>query len=223
MATPATAGVDCDRKPDHPSCGEEESAYYTLQILGDELSTSCGAEVIVRRNEVHFEWFLDPDDGTLPSDIELNLTAEGLAWDTEPVAGCRSGGLVETYFVDGTVETSPANGYFRITLDDDSTVAMLWIFDIYERHDEVKLNKKRTRMETTERTDFRMGGPYNGGDFATGMWEVDDGNGTITGTVAGTFSFVRFERDGDPLFTELTNGTHDFGITFTLTPYNPEG
>lgn len=221
FATPATAGVDCDRKPDHPTCGGEESAYYTLEIVSDKLSTTCDTDVIVRRNEIHFEWYYDFDDTVLPDDIALYLAAEGLAWDGEPVAGCRNAGLIETYFLDGTVETSPPPGYFRITLEEDGTVAMLWIFDIYERHDEIQQNKKRTRMEITERTDFRMGGPYIDGDFAAGVWTTE-GDGTITGSVAGTFNFVRFERGGDPLFTDLINGSHEFGIEFTLTPYDPE-
>jgi hypothetical protein len=223
IATPATAAVDCDRKPDHPTCqtGASDSAYYTLQIVSDELGTTCGTDVIVQRNGIHFEWFYDPNDAALPDGIALNLAAEGLAWDGEPVTGCRSAGVVETYLLDGSVETSPPPGYFRITLEDDGTVAVLWIFDIYERYDEVSQNKKRTSVEITERTDFRMGGPYVDGEFATGEWATGS-DGTIIGTVAGTFNFVRFERGGDPLFTDLTNGQHDFAINFTLTPYDPE-
>lgn len=223
IATPATAKVDCDLRPDHPTCqaGEEDPGYYNLEIVSDELSTTCDTDVIVRRNGIHFEWYYDPDDEVLPDDIALNLAAPDLAWDGESVTGCRSAGLVETHFLDGTMETSPPPGYFRITLEDDGTIAMLWIFDIYERYDEVQQNKKRTRMEITERTDFRMGGPYEDGDFALGEW-TNEGDGTITGTVFGTFTFVRFERGGDPLFTELTNWSHDFGIEFALTPYDPE-
>lgn len=223
IATPATAAVDCDLKPDHPKCQAdgEDSSYYELEIVGGELSTTCDGDVIVKRNGIHFEWSYDAGDEILPDDIALNQAAEGLAWDGEPVVGCRSAGLVETYFLDGAVETSPPPGYFRITLEDDHTVAMLWIFDIYERHDEIQQNKKRTRMEITERTDFRMGGPYVDEEFTQGEWATG-GDGTITGTVTGTFNFVRFERDGDPLFTDLTNGSHEFGIEFTLTPYDPE-
>jgi hypothetical protein len=223
IATPATAAVDCGRKPDHPTCqtGAEDSAYYTLQIASDELGTTCETDVIVQRNGIHFEWYYDSDDEALPDDIALNLAAEGLAWEGESVAGCRSAGLVETYFLDGSVETSPPRGYFRITLEDDDTVAMLWIFDIYERYDEVQQNKKRTSLEHTTRTDFRMGGPYVDGEFATGEW-VTGSDGSIIGTVAGTFNFVRFERGGDPLFTDLTNGDHHFAIDFKLTPYDPE-
>lgn len=223
LATPATAKIDCDLKPDHPTCQSsgEDSAYYTLQISGEELSTTCETGVIVRRNGIHFEWSYDSGDEILPDDIALNLAAEGLAWYGEPVVGCRRAGLVETYFLDGTVETSPPPGYFRITLEDDGTVAMLWIFDIYERHNEIQQNKKRTRMEITERTDFRMGGPYVDEEFTKGEWATG-GDGTITGTVTGTFNFVRFERGGDPLFTDLTNGSHEFGIEFTLTPHDPE-
>jgi hypothetical protein len=215
LASPAMAA-----KPDKPPRPPGYS-YYTLEIGGVELSTTCPDEdLVVRRNDAHFEWFYDEGDANLPDDIELRLAAPGLSWDGELISGCRNAGMVETYLLNGDVETSPAGGYFRITLEDDGTVAMLWIFDIYERYDEVQQNKKRTSLERTTRTDFRMGGPYvvdeEGNpvaEFAAGQWSEDDG--IITGFVEGAFSFVHFDG-GD--FALLTNAVHDFGIAFTLTP-----
>lgn len=220
LGSPAIAA-----KPNKPPKTPDVS-YYTLGIASDELSTTC-TDAIVRRNDVHFEWFYDEADENLPDDIELNLALPGLAWGDDPVTGCLNAGVIETHLLGGDVETGPANGYFRITLEDDGTVAMLWIFEIYERYDEVEVlskNKKRTTVErvlTEPRTDFRMGGPYEVdeygepiAEFAHGTWsEVD---GVITGDVEGAFTFVHYESGGD--FTLLTNAVHNFEIAFTLAP-----
>ena len=107
--------------------------------------------------------------------------------------------------------------YFRITLDGDQ-VAMLWVFDV-------------TFDENGDyRKDFRMGGPYedvtnpkNGKittDFVT--WTpcetVTDEDGAICFVAAGTFNFVRYEAGGDPMFTDLENGSQDFALEITLDP-----
>jgi hypothetical protein len=48
---------------------------------------------------------------------------------------------------------------------------------------------------------------------------VTSDDGTITGTVSDTFNFVHFERDGDPRFTDLTNGSQLFTLDIRLTPH----
>lgn len=212
LAAPAMAA-----KPDRPPKTPDYD-YYTLEIVSSELSTTCSEEApVVRRSDVHFEWFYDDDDANLADDIELRLALPGLARDGELITGCRNAGVVETHLLNGDLKISPANGYFRITLEDDGTVAMLWIFDIYERYDEVRLNKNRTKLEPTEpRTDFRMGGSYDGDEFAHGEWSTD-ADGVITGSVYGYLSFVHYEAGAG--FTELTNGVTDpLTLNFTLTP-----
>lgn len=225
MTLPATAA-----KPPKPPKTPDYS-YYTLEITSSELSSTCGTPIVVRQDGPHFEWFYNEGDTELPEDMELHLATPGLSWNSEPVSGCQNAGAVETLLLNGDVESSPANGYFRITLEDDGTVAILWIFDIYEQYEEVEVqkNRKRTTVKlvlTEPRTDYRMGGPYvvdEYGDpiaeFAVGQWSEEDG--VITGTVEGAFSFVHYESGGDPLFTLLTNAVHEFGIHFTLTPYEP--
>jgi hypothetical protein len=98
---------------------------------------------------------------------------------------------------------------------------MLWIFDV------------TLDPNGQYRKDFRVGGhcedatnPKNGRintDFA--RWTSCDPNtheadedGAICFEAAGTFDFVRYEADGDPMFTDLENGSQDFTLEITLDP-----
>jgi len=137
----------------------------------------------------------------------LDVTGN-LAWEGAPISGCH-GNFVPPE-------------YFRITLEDDGTVAMLWIFDVEVTEEIITLKNGRTKTKTS-RTDFRMGGPYHDGGFATAIgWDLEQGweanNGSINFSVEGSFSFVHFVSGGDPLFTDLTNTSQMFTLDITLTP-----
>ncbi len=75
---------------------------------------------------------------------------------------------------------------------------------------------RKTRTEES-RTDFRMGGTYEGDDFAAWGHEVDE-DGVITTGGTGTFNFVQYESGGDPLFLPLENGSPTFELQITLIP-----
>ena len=57
-------------------------------------------------------------------------------------------------------------------------------------------------------------------DFAT--WTScdpvtdEDEDGAICFVAAGTFNFERYEAGGDPMFTDLENGSQDFALEITL-------
>ncbi|MEN8235883.1 MAG: hypothetical protein ABFR89_13285 [Actinomycetota bacterium] len=123
---------------------------------------------------------------------ELRITAEGLT-------------LEECH---GSVQYPE---YFRITFDGPE-IAMLWIFDVEVVDKPVTFKNGKVRIKEV-RTDFRMGGPYDGDDFAE--WTVGD-EGVIT--AAGTFSFVQYDSSRDPLFVSLENGLQEFDLAITLTP-----
>jgi len=205
MALPATA-----KKP-VPTV--EYDAEITLD--GSEgIATTCGGPVRVVHDGIHFESF----EGT-----DLAVTAGDLAWEEALISGCQGPGLVEWYDIDGvltdrSVTRQPAPGYFRITLENDGSVAMLWIFDVYQSEQIVKELKKRTLWDITERTDFRMGGPYDeNGDFAQAIPETCENGEDICFTVTGQFNFVHFERGADPLFRDVTNGTRMFSFDVAFT------
>ncbi len=138
----------------------------------------------------------------------LDITGD-LAWGDEQISGCHG-------------ELAPPE-YFRITLEDDGTVAMLWIFDVETIERAITLKNGRTKTETV-RTDFRMGGPYVDDDFTKAIgwdereqgWEAADGS--ISFSVDGSFAFVQFDNGRDPLFLELTNWLQQYTLTITLTP-----
>lgn len=204
MALPATA-----KKP-VPTV--EYDAEITL--IGSEGIATCGEPVRVVHDGIHFETW----EGT-----NLEVTAGNLAWGDAIISGCHGPGLVELYDIDGgltdqSVTRQPAPGYFRITLESDGSVAMLWIFDVYQSEQIVKELKKRTLWDITERTDFRMGGPYDeNGDFAQAVPIACEAGEDICFTVTGQFNFVHFERGADPLFRHLTNGTRDFTFDVAFT------
>lgn len=132
----------------------------------------------------------------------LDVTGN-LEWEGAPISGCH-GNLVPPE-------------YFRITLEDDGTVAMLWIFDVEVTEEIVVLRNGRTKTETS-RTDLRMGGPYHDGGFATATgwdpeqgWEANDGS--ISFSVDGSFTFVHFAGE----FVELTNSPLQYTLEVTLT------
>ncbi len=211
MALPATA-----KKPVEP---EPVPSEYDVEIVvvGDEgIATAepCGGSARVVRDGAHFQSW----DG-----VELDVSAPGLEWDDTSITGCHGLGLVEFYDIDGVLTESsateqPAPGYFRITLEDDGSVAMLWIFDVYQSEQIVKELKRRTLWDITERTDFRMGGPYDeNGDFAQAVPIACEAGEDICFTVTGQFNFVHFERGADPLFRHLTDGTRDFTFDVAFT------
>jgi hypothetical protein len=214
MALPATA-----KQPVKPVPEPEPAATYTAEIvmLGTSgVATTCGGAIEVTRTDArggavtHYE----------STGAELEIRATDLAFGDDVIDGCH-GTFVPP---DDEGRMSPPFPpeyfeYFRITLDGDQ-VAMLWIFDV-------------TFDENGEyRKDFRMGGPYqdvtnpkNGKittDFAT--WTScdpdtnEDEDGAICFVAAGTFTFVRYEAGGDPMFTDLDNGSQDFTLEITLDP-----
>lgn len=200
MALPATA-----KKPVNPEPEPEPAATYMAEIamLGTTgVETTCVGSIEVTRTDerqgavTHFE----------STGARLDINAPGLAWDSMPIEGCL-----------GTVK-SPE--YFRITFDGDNPevaqVAMLWIFDVDVVEKPVVLKNGKVRYERT-RTDFRMGGPYEGDDFAA--WGYSEENGTITTTGTDTFVFVQYDSSRDPLMERLDNGgVQTFNLEITLTP-----
>lgn len=188
-----------------------------ILVVGDDgIATAdpCGGSARVVRDGANFQSW----DGA-----ELYVSAPGLEWDRTTIAGCHGRGLTESFdisgdLIDSSVTEQPAPGYFRITLDNDGSIAMLWIFDVYQSEQIVKELKKRTLWDITERTDFRMGGPYDSEEFALWGHSEDDLTGVITTDGTGTFCFVRYERGGDPVFTELEDWCQEFSLQITLTP-----
>ena len=194
-------------------------ATYTVDIAvggdGEGISTTClngqGNLLVLeanrrdeRRGRVsHFE--------SQGATLSIDTAPPALVWEGAEVVGCS-----------GTLATPE---YFRITLHDDGSVAMLWIFDVAVDETTVTLKNGKVKTETS-RTDLRMGGPYTAsGDFATAIgwdddpaWEAEDGS--ITFTVTGAFSFVHYESGADPLFVELDNSPRpgDFTLEVKLTP-----
>lgn len=206
MALPATA-----KKPVKP----DPAATYKAEIVmlsTDGVDTTCVGAIEVTRTDArggavtHYE----------STRAELGIHATSLAFEDDEIDGCH-GAFVPP---DDEGRVFPPE-YFRITLDGNQ-VAMLWIFDV-------------TFDENGDyRKDFRMGGPYeyedvtnpkNGKittDFAT--WTPcetvtdEDEDGAICFVAAGTFNFVRYEAGGDPMFTDLENGSQDFALEITLDP-----
>jgi hypothetical protein len=197
MALPATA-----KKPVKPEPEPEPAATYemTIEMLGaDGVETTCGDSITVTRSDerrgavTHFE---------LEGGV-LNVQAADLEFEGDPVSGCLGSYVYPEYF--------------RVTLDGDQ-VAMLWIFDV--EFDE----------NGDYRTDLRMGGPYEevvnpkNGKTSTGFakWTTcdpdPDEDGVICFEAAGTFNFVRYEAGGDPMFTDLENGSQGFVLEITLDP-----
>lgn len=199
MALPATA-----KKPVNPPDPEPEPAAtyeLTIEMLSEPgdtgIATTCSGAIEVERNDerrgdvTHFE----------STGAELDIQAAGLAFDGTPIDGCHG----DTVFPE----------YFRVTLDGDQ-VAMLWIFDVGET-ELVTTHPKKGPLTEMVRTDFRMGGPYDGDDFAT--WRHDVGaDGVITTGGTGTFAFVQYVAGRDPAFVELTEWLQDFTLNITLTP-----
>lgn len=195
MALPATA-----KKPPKPEPEPEPAATYemTIEMLsGTGIATTCSGVIEVERNDerrgdvTHFE----------STGAELDIQAAGLAFDGTSMDGCHG----DTVFPE----------YFRITFDGEQ-VAMLWIFDVGETELVTTHPKKDPRTEMV-RSDFRMGGPYVGDDFAT--WGHDVGaDGVITTGGTGTFAFVQYVAGRDPAFVELTEWLQDFTLNITLTP-----
>jgi len=180
-------------------------AEYTVDIstVGAEgVATTCGGEVVLQRGRsgIHYESW----------GATLNVSAGDLAWEGTPLSGCHGNLVVPEYF--------------RITLQDDGTVAMLWIFDVAEIEEIVTHGRSGKAKVETSRTDFRMGGPYADADgtFATATtgWDPETGwgEGVIELTVTGSFAFVHFASGGDPLFTELDGSPRTFTLNMTLTP-----
>jgi hypothetical protein len=200
MALPATA-----RKPVKP----DRAATYKAEIVmlsTDGVDTTCVGAIEVTRTDArggavtHYE----------STGAELGIHATSLAFEDDEIDGCH-GAFVPP---DDEGRVFPPE-YFRITLDGNQ-VAMLWIFDV-------------TFDENGDyRKDFRMGGPYddvpnpkNGKiDFArwTSCDPDPDEDGVICFEAAGTFNFVRYEAGGDPMFTDLENGSQDFVLEITLDP-----
>jgi hypothetical protein len=208
MAQPATA-----KKPVKPDPEPEPAATYMAEIVmlsTNGVETTCVGAIEMTRTDArggavtHYE----------STGAELEIHATDLAFEGDEIVGCH-GAFVPP---DDEGRVFPPE-YFRITLDGDQ-VAMLWIFDV-------------TFDENGDyRKDFRMGGPYedvtnpkNGKittDFAT--WTScdpvtdEDEDGAICFVAAGTFNFVRYEAGGDPMFTDLENGSQDFALEITLDP-----
>jgi hypothetical protein len=197
MALPATA-----KKPPKPTPEPSTTYTATIEKIGAEgIETTCPAGSIGsievtrtgdRRGRVtHFE----------SGGAELQIEADRLAFDGDLIDGCHGA----TVFPE----------YFRITFDGDQ-VAMLWIFDVGETELVTTHPKKGPRTEMV-RTDFRMGGPYAGDDFATWGHDVGD-DGVITTDGTGTFAFVQYVAGRDPGFVELTDWLQVFTLKITLTP-----
>jgi hypothetical protein len=135
----------------------------------------------------------------------------------EPLpAGDRigNGGLI-----DGCHGATVFPEYLRVTLDGDQVV-MLWIFhvSVEQTSEEIVLKNGKVRVVESEvRTDFRMGGPYDGDDFAAWGHQIST-DGVITTSGTGTFAFVHYEAGGDPMFIELENWLHEFELQIVLTP-----
>ena len=208
MALPATA-----KKPVKPDPEPEPVATYMAEIVAlstNGVDTTCVGAIEVTRTDArggaatHYE----------STGAELKIHAPALAFGDDVLDGCHG----EFIPADDEGSVFPPE-YLRITLDGDQ-VAMLWIFDV-------------TFDENGDyRKDFRMGGPYenvtnpkNGKittDFAT--WTPcetvtdEDEDGAICFVAAGTFNFVRYEAGGDPMFTDLENGSQDFALEITLNP-----
>lgn len=225
MAVPAGA-----KKPPRPDDPPPTPEYYTMDIAivaidgtHNGIATTCGGPSVVRRDGIHFEWYSDGDDPAdddpmLAEDMALNLTAPGLRWDERELPECPTAGIIETTYLDGSHETAVGPGYFRVTLEEDDTVAMLWIFDTLEEVEEIALNRKRTKLESMGRTDFRMGGPYDGNDFAKAdSVTIDDEKITIA-IANRPFAFVHYDSGADPVFVDLSDWIQTFSLTITLTP-----
>ena len=198
MALPATA----KKPPTTPPTPEPPTTYAVTITMtnGSGIETTCdGSTIEMERTDArggqvkHFEAF----------GAKLDIHAGDLALGDESIGGCHGAVVFPEYF--------------RITLD-GSQVAMLWIFDVGETELEETHPVKGTTTEIV-RTDLRMGGPYDGDDFATwGYFENDDGVFTTAGV--GTFSFVQYVAGRDPMFTDLRNGSQDFALEITLDPNN---
>ncbi len=194
MALPATA-----KKPPTPDPEPTTPTTYIAtieRVNANGIESTCPESVAVTRTDArrgavtHFE-----SEGA-----QLNIQAEGLAFEDEPIGECAGDEVWREYF--------------RITFDGDK-VAMLWIFDVGIEETIVDIGKKgKTRTEET-RTDFRMGGPYDSEEFA--VWETDglDTDGVITTGGVGTFVFVRDDSSGTSI---LDNGLQTFELEITLTP-----
>ena len=200
IALPAGAGKpDKPDKPEKPT--PEPPTTYAVTITmtnGSGIETTCdGSTIEMERTDArggrvkHFEAF----------GAKLDIHAGDLALGDESIGGCHGAVVFPEYF--------------RITLD-GSQVAMLWIFDVGETELEETHPVKGTTTEIV-RTDLRMGGPYDGDDFATwGYFENDEGVFTTAGV--GMFSFVQYVAGRDPMFTDLKNGLQDFALEITLDP-----
>jgi hypothetical protein len=208
-SVPATA----KGKPPKPL---EAPTQYTVEITfqsNDGLATTCAETVEVTRT--------DGDRGRVS-----HYQSEGATLSVEADGLNGNGYHLDT----GCHGSHVAPEYFRITLEDALeedgsaaiSVAMLWIFDV-EVIETITPKNGRQKTETI-RTDFRMGGPYEDGDFA--LWNpptitTTDGREVIKLHGTGLFSFVHFqsgghqEIDGDPLFVEV--GTRTFTLDVTLT------
>jgi hypothetical protein len=60
-----------------------------------------------------------------------------------------------------------------------------------------------------------MGGPYDGDVFAA--TDISEANGELTFTASGTFSFVNYSSDGEPMMVNLVNSPQHFELVVTLT------
>lgn len=181
-----------------------ETTSYTVDItlVGENgVATNCvdeGGDPLIwevartdeRKGITHFESYVG---------APLAITGN-LEWEGNPVEGCHGNLLYPECF--------------RITLEDDGTVAMLWIFDVEETEQIITLKNRRTRAETV-RTDLRMGGPYDGDVFAA--TDISEANGELTFTASGTFSFVNYSSDGEPMMVNLVNSPQHFELVVTLT------
>jgi hypothetical protein len=174
---------------------ESESGIATTCLDDDENALTLEvARTDDRKGVSHFQSWAG-------ARLDITGITGNLAWEGAPISGCH-GNLVPPE-------------YFRITLNDDSTVAMLWIFDVEYAEKIVTLKHGRPKVKTV-RTDLRMGGPYSDGGFAT--TEVSEIDGTLTFTATGTFSFVHYSSDGDPGMVELNGSPQQFELLVTLTP-----
>lgn len=207
---PATAKGKPPKPPEAPT-------QYTVEITfqsNDGVATTCIETTEVTRTDErrgrvsHFQ-----SEGAT-----LSVEASGLNGNGYLISpGCRGSRV--------------APEYFRITLEDaleeeddslTSSVAMLWIFDVEVVETTIALKNGRERTETI-RTDFRMGGPYEDGEFARWDLTIDtvEEKEVINLHGTGLFNFVHFqsdghrEIDGDPLFVEV--GTRTFTLDITLT------
>lgn len=197
MALPATA-----KKPPKPTPEPEPPATYdvTITMTGEDgVETTCGVKTEMERTEsrpggvTHFQ----------STGAVLDIQATGLAFDDAPIEGCHGAAVVPEYF--------------RITLDGDQ-VAVLWIFDVVveQTSEEVVLKNGKVRIVDSEtRTDLRMGGPYNGDDFAEWGHDVSS-DGVVTTSGTGTFTFVQYDASRDPQFVPV--GHRTFTLTITLDP-----